>query len=223
MFGEHDHELTENDRDQHSQGFNPDYEKYGIRLAIVAFNNSSIWATAAIIWISVWTPTDHQEDDRYDLGAIEHHRHCGFPHNIMQAVRGLEEGMPGPYHKHRFGIYHLFRVHFHDRIQETRKNTHNNNNRRSAPSTSPSTSHWRRSTNDLTKVHRNVSTSSVASGNTTSMRRSSSKSYTPIIATSIAGPRRTTSTWTTSILTSCWTFSLSYSTTPKTSATKPRV
>lgn len=63
-------------------------------------------------------PTDYVEDDRHDLGAAEHYRQFGFSHYIIQAVRGLAEGMAGPYDKHRSGVYHLFHFYLHVLMQE---------------------------------------------------------------------------------------------------------
>lgn len=114
MFGERFHKLTETDRIQHFQGFNPDHEKNRSSPCSCGFQYLVYLDRRCKQLGKGLDLMDYQEDDHYDLDANKHDRQVGSSHYLTQAVRGLAEGITAPYHRHRFAIYTLFRFYLQD-------------------------------------------------------------------------------------------------------------
>lgn len=80
VFGDQFYELSESRRQQHFQGFNPDYEKFGSSLGSRGFQYL-IYLDRTFNQLETGLDlSEYPLDDRYDVGAVEHYRQFGFSH-----------------------------------------------------------------------------------------------------------------------------------------------
>lgn len=87
----------------------PSMRSAGVRREVVALSTCSSWTAPSTRWRRGWTCRSTPRTTAMTWARSR------FSHYIIQAVRGLAEGMVGPDHRHRFGVYYPFRFYLRER------------------------------------------------------------------------------------------------------------